>query len=56
METLGMSYNEVIHHPYSLLTMMQNDKIRVDYSDSKGSDKVKKMTGKEMLKKKRKRK
>ncbi|MDR1582898.1 MAG: hypothetical protein LBS55_06500 [Prevotellaceae bacterium] len=53
METLGMSYGEVLHTPYSLLLMMQNDKIRIDYSD-KSKEGATKMSGKEMLKKKRK--
>jgi hypothetical protein len=54
METLGMSYNEVLHTPYGLLLMMQNDRIRVDYSDSGEKNETRRMTGKEMLKKKRK--
>jgi hypothetical protein len=54
METLGMSYDEVLHTPYGLLLMMQNDKIRIDYSSGEKTDKVRNMTGKEMLKKKRK--
>jgi hypothetical protein len=53
METLGMSYNEILHTPYGSLLMMQNDKIRVDYSSGEKTDKVRNMTGKEMLKKKR---
>jgi hypothetical protein len=34
--------------------MMQNDKIRIDYSSGEKADGARKMTGKEMLKKKRK--
>jgi hypothetical protein len=58
METLGMSYSEVLHAPYSLLLMMQNDKIRVDYSDTKkpgNTEKVEHISGKEMLKRNRER-
>jgi hypothetical protein len=49
-----MSYNEALHMPYATLLMMQNDKIRIDYSSEKKADEVSHMTGKEMLKKKRK--
>jgi hypothetical protein len=52
METLGMSYREVLHTPYRLMLMLQHDRIRVDYGSENG-DKAVKISGKEMLKRKR---
>ncbi|MDR3142701.1 MAG: hypothetical protein LBU37_13395 [Tannerellaceae bacterium] len=53
METLGMTYNEVMHAPYVLLLFMQHDKIRVDYSESGKAEETETLSGKEMLKRKR---
>lgn len=52
MEELNMSYREVMNTPYSLLLMMQSDKIRPDY-ESKSNVKSEKISGKDMLKRKK---
>ena len=50
VENLKMSYSEVMNTEYSLLLMMQHDKPHVDYN----SEEVERISGKEMLKRKRK--
>jgi len=51
MEALNLSYDEVMNMPYSLLLMMQKDKIRPDYGREK--EKTTKVSGKDMLQRKK---
>lgn len=50
MESLHMTYTEVMHTPYMNLLALQADKLRVEYSEKK---EVEKVSGKEMLNRKK---
>jgi hypothetical protein len=52
IESLKMTYNEIMNMEFGLLLMLQHDKPRVDYGTE--AEEVKNVSGQEMLKRKRK--